>query len=356
MTGFIIKPRHDRIEIATDGAVYDADGVLLDTMYKVRVAANLPLAVVGSGTVTHIDMVADAILAAAVATGSVDATIGVLAQSLREIADDAAFDSPVRIAIAAISETRGPTSWVFDTYDADGPAFELREALFGIGQGELPPAEDLLARGIEAGDSLEKHAAWFFEYSACRARFIIYANSTEAPTSGDNDVLRQFNDGSQDVFQILRPGAADPPNFSDIVIDSRWPCIQILAEGYIPVGTGELTHTINFDGTGCFPMVKYMTVHGAGSGGNPVASWTKRVRPPVMNVCANFKSGWFGNVGGDATYCALTANQAVFHTFRGNPIERWYADAEAWDKNQVSVSYDTNPILGIRYYILGIPA
>lgn len=194
MTGFIIKPRRDRVEIATDGAVYDANGVLLDTAYKVRVADNLPLAIVGSGTVAHIAVMADAILAAAAATGSVDATIEILAVSLQASAADAAFDSPVRIVIAAISESRGPTCWLFDTYDADGPAFELREAPFGIGQGALPPAEELLARGIETADSLEKHAAWFFEYMRGRRRV--------SPVSPEKGPI--YNIGGHVDFTVLR--------------------------------------------------------------------------------------------------------------------------------------------------------
>jgi hypothetical protein len=194
MTGFMIKPRRDRVEIATDGAVYDANGVLLDTTYKVRVADNLPLAVVGSGTVAHIDVVADAILAAAAATGSVDATIELLAVSLQAIAAGAAFDSPVRIVIAAISETSGPSCWLFDTYDADGPAFELREAPFGIGQGELPPVEDMLARGIETGDSLDKHAVFFFDYMRGRKRV--------SPVSPEKGPIH--NIGGHVDFTVLR--------------------------------------------------------------------------------------------------------------------------------------------------------
>lgn len=194
MTGFMIKPRHDRVEIATDGAVYDGDGVLLDTTYKVRVADNLPLAVVGSGTVAHIDLVADAILAATAAAGSVDATIEILAVSLQAIAADAAFDSPVRIVIAAISESHGPTCWVFDTFEEDGPAFELREAPFGIGQGELPPAKDMLERGIETGDSLEKHAVWFFDFMRSRKRV--------SPVSPEKGPI--YNIGGHVDFTVLR--------------------------------------------------------------------------------------------------------------------------------------------------------
>jgi hypothetical protein len=195
----------------------------------------------------------------------------------------------------------------------------------------------------------------------CRVRFIVYSNSPATPTSGDNEVLRQFNDGTQDVVQMLRPGSADPPNFEDIVLDSRWPCVQILADGYIPVGVGSLTHTVDFDGAGCFPMVKYVTVHGSGSADDFFASWGKRTRVPCMNVCGNRQNpnygvGWIQTIGGDATYCTLTNSQAVFSTFRGNPTSRYYKDASDYNSNKVTFEYDPNPIVGLRYYILGIPA
>lgn len=198
------------------------------------------------------------------------------------------------------------------------------------------------------------------QFAACRARFIIYANGTQGGTSGNNDVIKQFTAGGQDVVQILRPGAGANPTFADIVIDSRWPCVQILKEGYIPVGNGALTHTVNFNGSGCFPMVKYMTVHGGGSGGpgetRLVQSWGGRVRMPFTHVCGNYKGGWSGSQAGDSTYCSLTTNQAVFHTFRGQPVRRYYKDSADFNNNVVSYEYDPSPLYGIRYYILGIPA
>lgn len=198
---------------------------------------------------------------------------------------------------------------------------------------------------------------------ACRARFVIYANSTEGISSGNNDVLRQFVEGGQDVVQILRPGAANPPGFADIVVDSRWPCIQILAEGYIPVGSGVLEHVVNFNGSGCFPMVKYNTVHGAGSFGQNIGvpgnveSWGERARVPFFSRCAvRNGASWQGNICGNASWCTLTQNQAVFRTYVGQPIRLEYFTATQYANRNPDVLYDTNPIIGIRYYILGIPA
>ncbi|MGX5719940.1 hypothetical protein [Shinella zoogloeoides] len=188
-------------------------------------------------------------------------------------------------------------------------------------------------------------------YGACRVRFMVYAVGTDAPTAGDNDVLRQFEVGGENVVQILRPGAGENPNFSDIVIDSRWPCIQILKQGYIPVGTGELKHVVDFNGSGCFPIVKWMTVHGARG-----TFWSKGVSPPKINVCGAKKTVWTTKIGGDTTYCEIEPNKATFYTFRGNPVEMYYADLQDLDYGIISTTSDPMPILGIRYYILGIPA
>lgn len=197
--------------------------------------------------------------------------------------------------------------------------------------------------------------------AACRARFIIYADSTEAVTSGDNDVLRQFTVGGENVVQLLRPGASSTPRFSDIVVDSRWPCIQILSQGYIPVSTGVLTHTVNFNASGCFPMIKYMTVHGGGtsgpnSGAGGVDTWGARVRVPFFARCAvRNGASWEGNICGSATWCTLTQSQAVFRTYRGQPVRLEYFTASQYASRSPDVLYDTNPVVGIRYYIIGIP-
>ena len=192
--------------------------------------------------------------------------------------------------------------------------------------------------------------------TSCRARFYVLAYAGGATTSGDNDVIRQFASGGEDVVQILRPGAGASPAFGDIIVDSRWPSLQMLAQGTISVGTGTLTHTVNFSGAGTFPMVKYMTIHGAGS--SPyynTFSWSKRVRMPFVNMCGNYSVGWTYQMGGDSTYCSLTNSQAVFRTFRGNPIRRYYASSQDYNNGVVTLEPDPSPITGIRYFIFGIP-
>ncbi len=186
----------------------------------------------------------------------------------------------------------------------------------------------------------------------CRARFIVIAFDESPRTFGDNEVLRQFNWGGQNVVQFLRPGSSGNPSFADIALDSRWPCLQILAEGYLPVsGDGHQTYQVNFNGNGVFPMVKFMTVHGGGS--DSISSWTKRVRQPFVSM-VGVVGGLAASVAGDCTYADLYENHVIFHTFRGAPVKAEYRNFEDFNRGRITYTYD-NSLQGLRYFILGIP-
>jgi hypothetical protein len=190
---------------------------------------------------------------------------------------------------------------------------------------------------------------YFNATQSMRARFMLYLEDNSAPTTGTYNVLRQFNDGTQDVVQFLRPGAANPPSWADIIIDTRWPQVQILAEGYFNVtsGNGNIVD-IPFDGSGMFPMVKYMTYHGSGSLFAINSKWQNRVRMPFLDI---LKFGYQGQSHtGNSTYCELTANNARFRTYRGNVGDYYENDSFEWQTD------GADPPLGIRYYIFGIPA
>ncbi|MEQ1407785.1 hypothetical protein ABK249_22960 [Neorhizobium sp. Rsf11] len=192
---------------------------------------------------------------------------------------------------------------------------------------------------------------------ACRARFMVLAFDDTPPTAGSNKVFRQFVEGGQNVIQLLRPGSADPVAFADVVVDSRWPALQLLAEDYIPVtANGHQTYSVPIDGAGMFLFVKFRTVHGGA--GNPAVngSYAKAVRQPqVAFYSANGVSGFsVSGITGDSAYCTLTDSQVVFHTHRGAPVRAYFNDLQALDSNQVSYDYDGAPILGIRYYVFGL--
>jgi len=171
MTGFILKPFRDRVEVASDGAVYRTDGTVIGTQCKARLSDCLPLAVLGSGPVWLIDQLSDLIFRAARATQSVDETLRLIEGTLLKVGATSGFDTAVRMAIGTISETRGPTTFVFSTFEEEGgPApLQLHEMPTGFGQGELPSGEDMLAMGL-TGRSLEADAPHLFEFMRRRKR------------------------------------------------------------------------------------------------------------------------------------------------------------------------------------------
>lgn len=185
-----------------------------------------------------------------------------------------------------------------------------------------------------------------------RVRYLIIAADDAPRTSGSNKVFRQIDVSGEKVFQVLRPGAADPPSLADIIIDSRWPSIPILAEGYLDVQAAYLanptagyqTFTVNFlNPSGLFPFIKFAVLRETGVSGKYVAC------PPVVRKRVGPMSGGsdFSRLGGDTTYCTLPSNtQAVFHTFRGRIIELGSSQAVS----------DNHPTVGLRYYIFGIPS
>ncbi|MDF1606946.1 hypothetical protein PZ897_02015 [Hoeflea sp. YIM 152468] len=182
-------------------------------------------------------------------------------------------------------------------------------------------------------------------------RYMIIAADDAPPTTGSNKVFRQIDVDGDTVFQILRPGSAEPPALADIVIDSRWPSIPILDEGYLDVLSvynanpfaGYQSFTVNFANPGnLFPFIKMSVVRGGGASPPYIAC-----SPVVRKRIGPFSPGSeFERLGGDTVYCTLNSNtQAVFHAFRGRIIE----------SGETAFVDDTYPTVGIRYYIFGIP-
>ncbi len=194
----------------------------------------------------------------------------------------------------------------------------------------------------------------FFENKesfAMRVRFLVFANDPEPLSSGSNNVLRQFTASGENVVQFLRPGAGNPPALRDIVVDSRWPCLQILKDGYITtktnsnrngVGTYQDTYEVTFDDTGFFPIVKYATFHNTSALG-------QHVKNPICAITRDYTDS-FDYHQGRSTFCQLSAGKATFYTHNGNAEREIYRSSTGWQ-----YSFAAAQVLGIRYYILGFP-
>ncbi|MDX0218607.1 hypothetical protein GOC40_11455 [Sinorhizobium meliloti] len=262
-----------------------------------------------------------------------------------------AFDSRrVPVKVIAAADIAIPAGESFYETGITLPNTIALDVHFYTGSTIYYPWTPNLGDGVGADYWFSGSRIYFNASGAMRARFMLYLDAGDSPTSGSNRVLREFTEGGQDVVQLLRPGSANPPSWADIVIDTRWPCVQIIAEGYFNVAVGSPLETvINFDAAGMFPMVKYMTKHGGGSEQN-FGSWQEAIKLPsvrqrVYSSNSNFECG-------DSSHCRLTQTSATFVTNRGQPGD-YYNDADdpgTWRTD------GADNVLGIRYYILGIPA
>ena len=77
---------------------------------------------------------------------------------------------------------------------------------------------------------------------AVGCKFMIYATSTEGLTSGGNQVMRRvFNH-----VQVKRPGSNDAnPSSNEILIDTRFPSVRILAENTIPISAFSTANSLD---------------------------------------------------------------------------------------------------------------
>ncbi|WP_139788976.1 hypothetical protein [Manganibacter manganicus] len=101
----------DKIELLTDGAVYEDDGTLTAIRRKVWYSDKIPMAITGRGAAKAVELVAYAFLLTDM-IGSVDNTIDGITKALDKLADKAAATESepamIEMLVATISETRGP--------------------------------------------------------------------------------------------------------------------------------------------------------------------------------------------------------------------------------------------------------
>lgn len=173
-----------------------------------------------------------------------------------------------------------------------------------------------------------------------RARFFVLATDARGKSSGSYNVLRHFTWNGERHVQFLRPGASSSPRLADIALDSRFPALQILKEGYFTVANGAQTETISFDSAGYLPYVMFMLRVNPNS-----SSLSTGVRPPFIRW-----DKYNARFGGDTAYCIYSASQARFYTYKGRAAYA-YRDSSG-DVHTFDPDFS---ILGIRYYVFGIP-
>ncbi|WP_421522337.1 hypothetical protein [Ochrobactrum quorumnocens] len=175
---------------------------------------------------------------------------------------------------------------------------------------------------------------------AIGCKFMVYATSIEQLTNGGSLVMRTLPDGN---IQIKRPGSSDiAPNSNDILLDTRFPSVRIIKEGWLPLSQFSTANSLNplfgthaavvpFQSSGLFIFPKV------------VGNWPKMMaqgyyrslrRPDVVS--------WF-----TSNYCMTTVvreNDMVIHLSPGRPT-----DMRADSGEEYSMPDPT----GARYYVLG---
>lgn len=224
-----------------------------------------------------------------------------------------------------------------------------------------PPALD--GDGFNTNDRIDLSYEIFSNYvrlynaenHALNVRYLLLTADASEPTTGGVKVLFKDNDGVSDYIQLKRPGSSDTaPTASDILLDSRFAYLPIVAEGYIHhtefteapthLRFGNNAKTISFANNGFKPFVKYSVVYDSGDG------MTYGQHPITKLMWTTPNSVWNLRQSRDGTSAIITDTSVKFHMSRGNPSNIDVNEGGAL----VAVTNTPNPI-GIRYYIFAIP-
>ena len=175
---------------------------------------------------------------------------------------------------------------------------------------------------------------------AVRIRFMVYATSTQPLTSGGSRVLRKLPSGH---IQIKRPGSSDSnPSGNDILVDTRFPSVRVMAEGWIPIENfspanvvdgqyGSHAAIVQFDGSGQFIFPKVM------------ANWPERITQGFHQyVRLPNTNAW--QPTNQSCVTVVEGNRIVIHMSPGAPT--------TIDTSSGGFSYNLPNPIGARYYIL----
>jgi len=185
-------------------------------------------------------------------------------------------------------------------------------------------------------------------------RYMICMDDDRAATSGGDIVMRTLPGGH---IQMKVPGSSDTsPGPKDILLDTRFAYLPIVAEGYLSyteftesptsLAYGSAAKTINFPNDGSYvPFLKYYVKR---NGNTITQPWAKVIRTDAPGPIAR---AWDNRASRDSTVAVVTNTSVKFHIARDNPYELnidGNGNVEADNSN-------TDRVEGIRYYVFGIP-
>ncbi len=149
MSAYVCIAYEDRIEMLTDGAIYDDDGILLEAAEKVFRSERLPIATTGRGLFNVVNLFAAYIIALTQFSKSVGEVLSRL-EAYLESQKSKAGVPPFEIIICAIHEEQGPIVIRFSSV-ALGDGLEPW-TLYALGRevigGPLINLDDIRAGGV----------------------------------------------------------------------------------------------------------------------------------------------------------------------------------------------------------------
>lgn len=189
---------------------------------------------------------------------------------------------------------------------------------------------------------------WNVSDFAVKARYVVFGCG-DGPSAGNCPVLRRVA-GSPDYVQLVRPGAADPPHWDDILVDTRVSYLPLLASGYVAKASFVASDNASYGQrmyqlavncpAGYVPYVKALQYQNYGSGGQTYIRWS----PPT------FKLLWNGVVLGQ---------KAAGISHRMIRINGSVVTFYAMDEGQTSFNEDDNSQSvfwnGWAYHIFAVP-
>lgn len=179
-------------------------------------------------------------------------------------------------------------------------------------------------------------------------RFAVTNIDRSGTSTGGNLVEYEGHDGTTRFIQFKKPGTTDPaskPN--DILFDTRFPTLQIIKEGFIPISSfgaapageqnlfGKVKATVPFTNNGFLPFLKFSIV------------FPNCVSTPFMSLLYNYPGGW-GPPSNVSMLGQIDNNLATFWASPGNWSRREI------DGTEVKERYDLPDPIGVRYFIRGI--
>lgn len=194
--------------------------------------------------------------------------------------------------------------------------------------------------------AIQSNGVTFYNESssvAIKMRYLVYCNDLSGASSGGVEVIRRIGND----IQIKKPGSSDTaPTFNDILLDTRFPSVQVLDEGYIPVDQfnegpadamyGEVAKTVPFNGSGMLIFPKIVGV--------------------FPDVLRQSYAALYRIPSGSGAYGI--SNQSVVSVLGSNSLKIHLSPTQATGitRGGSSWNYDYSfpAPLGARYYVLGV--